>query len=185
VKCRYDRFLTDNNSLFASAGVSHDLLAGRDIASNLQAGYNRLIIKDQKNELSGEIGYDYTYIGFVTPAGSSVHIHSARLFVGYIAALTTDTSFNASLEALFNLNPEDRPGGRRLKAFDDTRLAGKAALTTKLYKNISFRAGFSVRYVRSPAPRPVPPGKSYAPGFLPLADTTDTLTELSVIVNFI
>lgn len=185
VRGRYDRFLTDNNSLFASAGASHDLLAGRDIAGNVQAGYNRLIIKDQKNELSGEVGYDYTYLRFVTPAGSSTHIHSARLFVGYIASLTTDTSFNASLEALFNLNPEDRPGGRRLSAFDDTRLVGKTALTTRLFKNISFRAGFSVRYVRSPAPRPEPPGRTYAPGFIPLADTTDTLTELSLIVNFI
>ena len=85
---------------------------------------------------------------------------------------------NASVEALFNLNREDKalnvntamPG---VAAFHDIRVAGKVGLTTTLFARLSIAINFTLRYDQNPAPRPIPPGTapglSYATGFVPFS----------------
>jgi hypothetical protein len=95
------------------------------------------------------------------------------------------------VESLFNLNSEkapnaDDPTKTSVDAFQDTRFLGKAGITTTVWKRVNFSFGFTLKYDHNPAPRPAIKGAPpYATGFLPFADTTDTITEAALIVNFL
>jgi hypothetical protein len=124
-----------------------------------------------------------------------VSIHSARVFVGETLSLTKETGVTASVEALFNLNKENKAinvndGTVGVKAFKDTRVNSKAALTTSLFKSLSFSFGFTLKYDQNPAPRPVPSsapaGTQWPSEYWRLAysRTWDTLTEATFIYTF-
>jgi hypothetical protein len=180
-KGRYDRFLTENNSLYGAAGLMSDRPAGKDLVANGQVGYSRQIYKDAMHLLLGEVGYDYSYENLVV--GDGLSIHSLRVFAGYQGKLTGQTQLDISGEGLFNLNSLDTPTGD-VSAFHDNRLLGKLALTTNLTQAVSFRFAFEARDDSHPAPRP-PLALPYAAGFIPAADELDTKTEATLIVNFL
>jgi hypothetical protein len=196
-KGRYDRFFTANNAGYASAEAAADKIAGKTFFGGGQIGYSRQLLSDKLQLLVAEIGYDFSYESYVQQPGKTldaVSIHSARLFVGDTLKLTAATGLSASVEAFFNLNKEgaainvntDQPG---VDAFKDTRVIGKAALTTNLHKQLSIAFGFTLRYDQNPAPLPVPsgaaPGSAYAAGFQPFADKVDTMTEATLIYTFL
>ncbi len=196
-KGRYDRFFTANNAGYASAEAAADKIAGKTFFGGGQIGYSRQLLSDRLQLLVAEIGYDFSYESYVQQPGKTldaVSIHSARLFVGDTLKLTAATGISASVEAFFNLNKEgaainvntDQPG---VDAFKDTRVIGKAALTTNLHKQLSIAFGFTLRYDQNPAPLPVPsgaaPGSAYAAGFQPFADKVDTMTEATLIYTFL
>jgi hypothetical protein len=183
LKLRYDRFFEDVNSIFVAAKIGADEPAGKSLYGGGQIGYSRQLYKDDSNELVAEAGYDLTAQSFVAPNTDTLVIHSARLFVGYNGKLSADTGFLASVEGLFNLNSENAPQGN-VSAFQDTRINAKAALTTKLASQISLRVAFLLKFDNSPAPLPLP-SMTYDAGYLPLAETVDTQTEVSLIVNFL
>jgi hypothetical protein len=179
VKARYDRFLTDHNSLFLTGIASGDEPAGKDFVGGGQAGYSRLVYKTDEHEVTGEAGYDFSYEKFA--AGDSISIHSLRSFAAYAGKLSADTGVAAELEALFNLNSLDTAGGE-VGAFEDVRLNMKAGLTTKLWQDLSFSFSVKARFDNAPAPR--------KPFDLPytdplLAEEWDTTTEASLIYNFL
>jgi hypothetical protein len=178
---RYDRFLTEHNSLYLLGKLSADQPAGKELVAGGQAGYSRQLYKDAIHELVGEVGYDFSYEKF--EAGNDISIHSGRAFAGYKGKLSADTSVNASGEILVNVNKLDAPGGE-VDRFEDTRLTGVLEMTTKLYENISFNFGFTAKYDNAPAPLP-PFSLPYADGFVPLADELDTITKASLIINFL
>lgn len=178
VKARYDRFLTDNNSLYVLAIASADVPAGKDFVGGGQAGYSRQLYKTDKHRVVVEGGYDFSYEDLT--AGDSSSIHSVRLFSGYEGVVRTDTSVLASVEFLANMNSLSDDVG----AFDDRRTTGALALTTKVYEDISFRFSFTAKHDSAPAPRP-PFSIPYEAGFLPLADELDTKTEATLIINFL
>jgi putative salt-induced outer membrane protein YdiY len=183
LKLRYDRFLTTNNALYAAGLVGQDQPAGREVFGGVQAGYSRQLCKSDMHEALAELGYDFNMEKYV--AGDDLAIHSLRAFLGYTLTLRKDTSIGASLEALMNLNNERRSvinAGPDVGPFEDSRLNAKVSLTTKLWKALSFRVGFTLRYDHAPAP--LPPFKvPFEPGFVPMADPLDTLTEASLIVS--
>lgn len=180
-KARYDRFLTDKNSLFITALASADEPAGKELVLGAQAGYSRTVFKTDKHTIVGEIGYDYSYEDLVV--GDPLSIHSARGFAGHTGALSDDTSVDSSLELLLNVNSLDTAVGE-VGPGEDARVKGTIAITTKLFDDISFRFGFTALYDHAPAPRR-PLGIPYADGFVPLADELDTKTEATLIVNFL
>jgi putative salt-induced outer membrane protein YdiY len=188
LKTRYDRFLTEKNSLYLTARVMADKPAGKQLVGGAQAGYSRLLFKDDRHELASEVGYDFSYENYVAP-GDPVNIHSARVFAGYVGKLRTDTELSASTEALFNLNSETTPTGDvnmptgEIDSFKDTRINSKAGLTTKLTEHISFRFGFNLKYDQAPAPRPQIGGLPYE--FPALARKFDTITEAQLIINLL
>ena len=161
-KARYDRFLTENNSLYAIGLIQRNEPAGQRLLGSGQAGYSRRILKSAMNELVGEIGYDFSYEEFVT--GGDITAHSGRLFLGYNGTLSADTSMGLSAEYLGNFNTYSTPV-QDADILEDSRVIGKAALTTKLTDSISFRFSFTGRYDNIPAPRPPFGGLSYAPDF--------------------
>jgi hypothetical protein len=179
VKLRYDRYLTEFNSLYATASVGADRPAGKDFVGGAQAGYSRRVYKDDKHEVVAEVGYDFTYENLAV--GDGVSIHSARAFAGYKGIVTQTTALEASVEALSNLNtldtvPDEAGPG------EDTRINGMASVNTKITDDISLSVSFQAKFDNQPAPRPalaIP----YDAGFIPVADKLDTITKASVIVS--
>jgi putative salt-induced outer membrane protein len=183
-KLRYDRFLTEKNSLYATAKIASDVPAGKDLTVSGQAGYSRLVFKNAMHELAAEVGYDFSYENYTGDEAESLNIHSGRLFGGYTGTLSADTALTASAELLTNVNSETTPFGE-VDAFGDNRFTGKTGLTTKLTKDISFRIAFTALYDSEPAPRPGLAGVTYAPGFISRADSLDTITELQLIIGIL
>ena len=189
-KARYDRFFTEHNSAYVSANFAADQVAGKDLDAGGQVGYSRQIYKDDKHEAVGEIGYDLMYEKLAA-SSDAVIIHSLRIFFGDTSKLTGSTAVFANLEALFNLNSEDKAfkvgvdtPDKGVDAFDDTRINAKAGITTTLWKNVSFAFSYALKYDHAPAPLPVPKGAMFAATFLPRAETLDTITEAALVVNF-
>jgi hypothetical protein len=186
IKLRYDRFITKKNSLYAATFVGGDEAAGKHVWAGAQGGYARQLYKSDRHELALELGYDFSFVDYLD--GTSVNIHSARLFAGYTLTIRSDTQLALSCEVLENLNPLDSAVGHA-GPFVDVRVIGKASLTTKLWKALSFRVSFTARFDNFPAPLPtftingmsVP----YSAGFTPVAEKLDTLTEVSLIVSFL
>jgi hypothetical protein len=196
-KARYDRFLTEQNSVFVTGRVGADKIAGKTLIFGAQLGYSRLIYKDENHELAGEAGYDFSYESYAADNVDSLSIHSARLFVGYTGKLSTETSIGGAVEWLTNLNSEDDApndtdgdgnafGQKGVDALKDNRITGKAELTTKLRTNISFRVAFLAKYDSAPAPLPNVKGTDgYGPNYQPIAETLDTTAEAQLIVDLL
>jgi len=197
LKGRYDRFFTANNSGYASGQAAADKIAGKSFFGGGQAGYSRQVLKNEVHLLVAELGYDFSYERYVQQPMKTldpVSIHSARLFVGDTLKLSTATGFTASVEAFFNLNKEGKainfdthqPG---VDPFKDTRLVGKAGITTTLVKSLSIAFMFTLRYDQNPAPLPIPsgspPNAMFDPNILPFAEKTDTLTDITLIYTFL
>jgi len=197
-KGRYDRFFTANNSGYVSALAAGDKIAGKTFAGGGQIGYSRQLIKTDFNTLLAEIGYDLSYERYVQQPMKTIDpvtIHSARLFVGDTAKITSATGATASVEAFFNLNKEgkalnvDPPHAPGVDAFHDTRVVGKLGVTTTLFKSLGVTMGFSIRYDQNPAPLPppaAPANMGYVPGFpQPFAQTLDTSAEVALMYTFL
>lgn len=190
-KARYDRFLSENNSVYVSGQGAGDKVAGKMFYGGGQAGYSRQLFKDAMNLVVAELGYDYSYLVFESP-DPSISVHSARVFVGETLTLTKLTGMTAGVEGLFNLNKESKARNASndqsgVDPFKDTRVNAKLGITTNLYKSLSLGLGFTYRYTENPAPRPVPAGLTYLdPGYASykFADKTDTITEATLVYSF-
>ena len=180
-KARYDRFLTERNSVYAAGIVNADEPAGKEFVGGGQFGYSRTLIKTEVHDIKIEAGYDFSYEDLTS--GDEQSIHSARGFLGYEGKLSEDTGLSGAGEILVNLNELDVPPGD-IGRFDDTRFNGMFAITTKMFEDVSFRFSFTAKYDNAPAPR-APFAIPFADGFVPLADKLDTLTEASLIVSFL
>ena len=184
---RYDRFLTESDSLYGKLLIESDEPTGKELVFGGQVGYSRTVYKDAIHTLITEAGYDFSREDLV--AGDAVSIHSLRLFAGYAAKLSEDTGFAAELESLFNLNPvsngvlADLRGEEDAGTFEDTRVNGSTSLTTKMFEDISFRFAFSFRWDNRPAPLPDIGGIPFTNP--KEADELDTKVEASLIINFL
>src|ERR1019366_4423736 len=132
-KGRYDHFLTEHNTAFASGLAAADKIAGKSFFGGGQVGYSRLLLEDEMNIVVAELGYDFSYERYVDQPGKTldpVAIHSARVLVGETLSLSKETGVTASVEALFNLNKETKAfdansGNQGVSAFKDTRVNSK------------------------------------------------------------
>lgn len=182
-RVRYDRFFARRNSGYASAHVAGDRPAGKALLVGGQLGYRRLLYDGPKRQLSVEAGYDLTHLEYVA-SGSGIDIHSGRLFVGWRSEPDPVLGFEASAEALSNLTPEMTPTGR-VPALQDLRIAGLLAASVKVADRGSIGLRLIAQYDAAPAPRPPPPGVTFEPGFVPLADSLDTRAEAALVWQFL
>jgi hypothetical protein len=200
LKGRYDRFFTLNNSGYAQGLVGADKVAGKSLVTGGQIGYSRQLWKNDHHLLVAEFGYDFSYERYVPvpmKVQDPVTIHSARLFVGEAFKVSEVTGLTASVEALLNLNKEEKAlavdtGVPGVDAFKDTRINAKLGLTTTLLKSLSLGVGFLLKYDQNPALRPLPafpagtvPPPVFGPGLGQFADKVDTQTELTLIYTFL
>ncbi len=179
-KARYDRFLTDYNSLFIAAVASRDLPAGKLSVIGGQAGYSRRLYKTKTAETVAELGYDFSREDLVG-GGPAINIHSIRAFLGHKAAMTEGTDLDASIEALTNLNHETLTTGADGSAFNDTRVNLKIALSAKIGYNLAVQTSFEAHFDNRPAPLKI---DNLAPGFVPESSSIDTIMKASLIYTF-
>jgi hypothetical protein len=177
-KVRYDRFLTDFNSLFAAALASTDQPAGKELVLGGQLGYSRQIYKSAAHELVGEGGMDFSREDLIS--GDPLSIFSARFFVGYKGTLATGTNVDASVEALLNLNTLDTPTGKATAA-EDTRINAKFGVTSKLSTSLSINTGIELKFDNKPAPLKI---DKLAAGYVPESSKLDTIMKASLIYSF-
>ncbi|MBL8621450.1 MAG: DUF481 domain-containing protein [Myxococcales bacterium] len=180
IKLRYDRFLSEFNSLFVAALGGADIIAGKDFAGGGQLGYARLLYKTERHEITAELGYDFSYEDYVDPAADALAIHSARGFLGYKGKLSEVTSVDGSLEVLANVNEQSDTVG----PFEDLRANASASLSTKLTKSVSFSFGVIGKFDNAPAPLSIA-GYTLNPIDPPSALKLDTTTKASLIINFL
>ena len=178
-KLRYDRYLTAQNSLYIAALAGFDDPAGKAFVGGGQIGYSRALYDSKRQQLLGEVGYDLSYIKL--SAGSSTTVHSGRLFAGYQVTVR-ETQLTASVEALINGN-RITYGTRSAGAFDGTRVVGIVGATTALSTKLSLNVSFTMKYDNFPAPLPEFGMTPFAPGFVPVADSLDTITKISLILK--
>lgn len=179
-KLRYDRFLSEFNSLFAAALAGADVVAGKDFVGGAQAGYSRVLYKTEQHTISGELGYDFSYEAYGDPAAKSLSIHSARGFLGYKGTVSADVGVETSLEVLGNLNRQSDDVG----PMEDIRATGVASLTSKLSKSVSFAFSLTGKFDNVPAPFSLP-GRMIDMNDPPQALKLDTTTKASLIVTFL
>jgi hypothetical protein len=195
---RYDRFFTANNAGYVLGQIGADKIAGKRLFGGGQAGYSRQVFKNDMHLLVAELGYDFSYESYIPVPDKvldPVSIHSARAFVGETFKVSEVTGITGSVEALFNLNKEEKAlnvstGVPGVGAFKDTRVNAKAGVTTTLYKSLSIGVGFTLKYDQNPAPRPlpagIPAGVTIDYGSLgAFADKVDTQTEVTLIYTFL
>ena len=186
-KLRYDRFLTDFNSLFVAALGARDLPAGKKAVFGGQLGYSRRLFKSKMTEAVGEFGYDFSRQELVTGGGNS--IHSARAFIGVKSTMTEGADMDASLEVLTNLNREtlkttdDNGSVIDGGPFKDTRVNAHLGVAAKIGKNLAVSSTIDLHYDNRPAPLTIK-GGMLAMGFVPQASKMDTIMKASLIYTF-
>ena len=179
---RWDRFLSARGSLYLLAGAASDEPAGKQLVLGAQLGYGMDVVRTKRHGLRLELGYDFSREDPVSPP-SRIDIHSARVFAGYAGEVLEPVTFEASIEALTNLNEEQGAAGV-LGPFEDTRVLAKAQVRVKINGTLSTGLQLRAAYDAAPASRPPPPGASWAAGFKPLAERLDTTSELFVMAKF-
>jgi hypothetical protein len=185
-KLRYDRFLTEKNSVFIAALAGADPLAGKDLTAGGQVGYSRLLYLTEQHELAGEFGYDFSYENFATDdptATQSVSIHSARAFTGYKGKLSETTTVEGSLELLANLLGQTI-NDKDVGAFEDLRANLAGSIVAKLSKSVAMSFSLTAKYDNVPAPLAIP-GAMLDPDDPPEASKMDTVMKASIIVTFL
>lgn len=182
-KARYDRFLSEKDSLYLTALALANEPAGKEFVTGGQLGYSRTAFTSDKHTLVLEAGYDFSYEKQTNNQGE-FSIHSMRVFAGYESALSEDTGLDASVETLLNVNELENGGVIIADRFEDTRVTAKLAMTTKLFEDISFRFAFEAKYDNVPAGLPAL-DLPFASGYSPRAQELDTKTEATLIINFL
>jgi hypothetical protein len=180
-KLRYDRYLSDMNSLYVAALARRDRPAGKELVGGGQVGYSRVLKKTDQAEAVVEVGYDLTFEDLVA-RGDTIVIHSARAFVGYKGTVSADNAFEASVELLANVNSLDTPTGE-IGAFGDDRVTGHAAWTSKIGADLSLAFSFDVKFDSAPAPLGIA-GATFDPGYVPESSKIDSLFKGSIIYSF-
>ncbi|MCE9575878.1 MAG: DUF481 domain-containing protein [Deltaproteobacteria bacterium] len=181
-QARYDRFLSEKNSLYLTALGAIDTPAGKDFQGGVQLGYSRGLVKTENHEVLAEVGYDLSYLNLT--AGGETTIHSARAFAGYKGKLTAATALEASLEGLFNLNSL-AIAGQNADALGATRVNANTALTTSLSSKISLSVSFAAKFNQFRTPLGPVGGLPFADGNVHLNDRLDTISKVSLIVKFL
>jgi len=182
-KLRYDRFLTDLNSLYVAALASRDTPAGKELVLGGQFGYSRSLRKTATSQTVAEIGYDFSREDLVAP-GNPVSIHSLRGFVGHKAAMTEGTDLDASYEVLTNMNTLKLPTGKDGGPLQDTRINVKVAISAKIGTNLAFQSSFEAKYDHRPGPLPI---KNLSMDFKPVPEASelDTIFKATFIYTFV
>ena len=138
---RYDRFLSDKDSLYVLAGAFHDKYAGYDIRAHEQIGYSRLFVDNDKTKFRGEIGADWAQEDYFdeTIDPNFQHIIAARIMLGVKQNFNDKVSFEDIFEAYENVID-----------LEDLRILNTAALTSTLSGKLSLKLSHTLIFDNVP-----------------------------------
>jgi len=179
-----------DTSVYVLGNIASDFAAGKKLFGGGQVGLSTLLVKAGAHSLTGEIGYDYTYLQpYDTPGNAAVgySIHSLRAALAYIWQISKTTKLNAGVEYLINLNREDNapnadPGENGVPAFQDHRLNTLVGLTTQVYDRLSLNVSWTGRYDAKPQLSQLPTGVS--PDSKIFLRTFDSITQVQLVYTF-
>lgn len=146
VQLRYDRFLSDRNSLYVLGGGFTDPYAGYDSRFNAQSGYSHLLLyaEDSEDEavtsLSAEVGFDAAHEDYtegVVPGQGMKY--SARGAMGFARSLTDSVDVGSDVEVFVNVTDPK-----------DTRLISDTAVTNALTETMSLKLTYTLTYDTDP-----------------------------------
>ena len=179
-RLRYDFFVHPRISLFGMLTARHDRFMGLEARVNVDPGVAFYLLKDPKNRLWTEVGYDFQYDvlteeatfakdedgaiilgtdGQPVVALDEVRLnHAVRLFGGYSNHINDAVTFNTGFEYLQSVLEATR-----------WRLAWDVGLTANLVNRLAIATTLTVRMDNSP-----PPG----------IRKVDTISAVSLIFRF-
>ncbi|MEN0066037.1 MAG: DUF481 domain-containing protein [Myxococcota bacterium] len=137
---RYDRFLSERDSLFLVVGFLHDPFLGYLARPHEMIGYSRLLIDKEKTSLSAEIGFDFAqefYVEGTDP--NSQLIYAARLQSAFQQKLNDNVSFADTLEIFENVVD-----------LQDFRLLNTATFSSKLSDALSLNLSHKLLFDNVP-----------------------------------
>ncbi len=175
-----------DTSLYVAGNIASDYAAGKKLFGGAQLGVSTLIIKAGAHSLTGEIGYDFTYLQ--PYQGDGYSIHSIRAALGYVWEISKTTKFTAGAEYLVNINQEsgapDPVNIDHVSAFEDHRVNGLVGLTTQIYDRLSLNVSWTGRYDAKPNLATLPRGITAAnsPGIF--LRTFDSITQVQFVYTF-
>ncbi|MET0339491.1 MAG: DUF481 domain-containing protein [Polyangiales bacterium] len=154
-RARYDLFLSANDALFVAIAPRHDKFAGLRLRLSNQVGYSRNVFaRADVHRLWSEVGYDYTHDRFMDPPSYTAamvvardegartnDIHSARIFFGYTAHLSTTANLSLGEETLLDFKDKR-----------NVRVNGLAELTASITQ--AFKLGVQSRLLFDNVPAP-------------------------------
>jgi hypothetical protein len=160
---RFDQWLIHRNapgdtSVYVLANIASDYAAGKKLFGGGQLGVSTLIFKTGGHSLTGELGYDFTYLQPNDPVpgvpAAGYSIHSIRTALAYVWDISKATKFTAGAEYLINVNQEsgapDPVNITYVSAFQDHRVNALVSLTTQVYDRLSLNVSWTGRYDAKP-----------------------------------
>ena len=165
-KLRYDRYVSDDVSVFLSLSGRRDRFQGLDARLNLDPGLAYYFVQLEKQRFWAELGYDFQYdlrnadailvaADKGTLLGKTKTRHSGRGFLGYHSTVNDNVSFDTGAELLLGIPKTE-----------NWRLNWLSSLTAALDSRFSLGATFNLRYDHNP---------------LPGVEKLDTVTSMNLI----
>ncbi|HTS79832.1 MAG TPA: DUF481 domain-containing protein [Myxococcaceae bacterium] len=188
---RFDQWLihhgsAGDTSVYILGNIASDYAAGKKLFGGAQLGVSTLIIKSGPHSLTGELGYDFTYLQ--PYQGDGYSIHSLRVALGYALEIAKTTKLTAGAEYLVNINQEngapDPVNINYVSAFQDHRVNGQVSLTTQVYERLSLSLSWTGKYDAKPNLATLPAGVSAAnpPGVF--LRNFDSITQVQFVYTF-
>ncbi|HVP59716.1 MAG TPA: DUF481 domain-containing protein [Myxococcaceae bacterium] len=188
---RFDQWLIHRSALgdtsaYLLGNIASDYAAGKKLFGGMQLGVSTLILKAGAHSLTGETGYDFTYLQPYVGEGYS--IHSLRAALAYVWEISKTTKLTAGAEYLININQEsgapDPVNITYVSAFEDHRVNGQMGLTTQIYDRLSLNVSWTGRYDAKPNLATLPKGVTAAnpPGIF--LRTFDSITQVQFVYTF-
>jgi putative salt-induced outer membrane protein YdiY len=179
-----------DTSIYVVGNIASDFAAGKKLFGGGQVGVSTLLIKAGGHSVTGELGYDFTYLQpYDTPGNPAVgySIHSLRAALAYIWEISKTTKLNAGVEYLVNVNREDGapnadPNENGVPAFQDHRVNSVVGLTTQVHDRLSLNVSWTGRYDAKPQLSQLPSGVSSASKIF--LRTFDSITQVQLVYTF-
>lgn len=139
-EARYDRFLTERDSLYVLAGAFVDPFAGYDLRSHEQIGYARLLVDTEETQMRAELGFDVAqenYVAGVDPNRDD--IYAGRLLLGVAHKFNESVGFTDTFEVYENVMD-----------LDDVRILNTATLSSALSTKLSIKLSHALIFDNVP-----------------------------------
>lgn len=135
---RMDYYFLPLTTVFVGGGGYTDEVKGIDLAWQGFSGVSHYFLRSQNVSFNVALGYNFTYENRIEPDPSR-DLHSVMGEISYIQRFNDYVSFSQGVSALESINETD-----------DFRVNSDTELTVKLYKIISFVAGYHIRFDNEP-----------------------------------
>lgn len=135
---RMDYYFLPLTTVFVGGGGYTDEVKGIDLAGQGFTGVSHFLIRTDNTSLNLALGYNYTREDRIAPDPTR-NLHSIAAGLNYVQRYNDHVSFSQAISAMESVNHTA-----------DFRINSDTELSVKLYKILSFVAGFHIRFDNQP-----------------------------------